>query len=444
MDFTGKRVLVMGLGLQGGGVGVARFLAEKGAKVTVTDLKSPDELEDSIVSLSDLPINFVLGEHREKDFKNTDLVIRNPDVPWDSPFLAIARQKQIPIEMDESLFLKLWPNKENIIGITGTRGKTTTTNLLGAFLKKAGFPTLLGGNLRGIATLSLLDRFTPETKVVLELSSWQLEGLGWDKISPHIALITNIYPDHLNRYRDPEEYINDKKLIFINQEASDYLFLNQDDQIVKGFAQEAKSQTIFFSSKGLSHSLKTSFRLAGPHNLEDLAAAYAVGKFFSLSEEILLMALQEFKGVPMREEEIRRVSGVTFINDTTATAPIATIMALRTFASKGIILICGGASKNLPLGPMAEEISKHVKAICLLEGTATDQLEAAIKMQKRKTKILGRFSDFRKAIESCYQEAKPNDVVILSPGCASFGMFINEFDRGEKFNHVVSLLPEKA
>jgi len=261
MNFTGKRVLIMGLGLQGGGVGVARFFAEKGAKVTVTDLKTKEELASSIKSLSDLPLAYVLGKHREEDFKNADLVIRNPDVDKNSPYLEIAREHGAIVEMDESLFLRLWQKKENIIGVTGTRGKTTTTHLIGMILKQAGLPILLGGNLRGIATLSLLDKATPETKIVLELSSWQLQGLDWNKLSPHIAVITNIYPDHLNRYKNMKDYIADKKIIFRYQKEKDLLVLNAKDKISKNFVRQAKSKIIWFCKSDVPQLITASFKL---------------------------------------------------------------------------------------------------------------------------------------------------------------------------------------
>lgn len=443
MDFTDKKVLIMGLGLQGGGVGVTRWFAKQGARVTVTDLKTEKELASSVKDLTDwanlfhLKVNFVLGEHREEDFKNADLVIRNADVPRDSSFLKIARNRGISVEMDESLFLKLCPDLENVIGVTGTRGKTTTTHLIGAILKEAGLSVLLGGNLRGVGTLSLLDEITSQTKIVLELSSWQLQGLDEDRISPHIAVITNLYPDHLNRYKNMEEYAEDKKTIFKYQQKDDFLFLNKDNKYYNGynFHKGAKAKIVWFTSKDTPLAIRKNFRLAGEHNLENLAAAYRVAKIMGISDMIIERAVKNFKGILFRLQKIGVIDGVTYINDTTSTTPVAAIMAIRAFAGRPIILICGGASKNLEMNELALEVKKSVKAVVLLEGTATNEIIASLKVAKFKS-LKGRFNNFEKAIMTAKNEAKPGDIILLSPAAASFGMFINEFDRGEKFNEI--------
>ncbi len=437
----------MGLGLQGGGVGAARFFAEKGAKVTVTDLKTEVELARSLRELRSLSITYVLGKHQEEDFKDSDLVIRNPDVPQDSPYLKIAKDNGVAVEMDESLFLKLCPNRENVIGITGTRGKTTTTHLIGAILKKAGFPTLLGGNLRGVATLSLLDQVRPDSEIVLELSSWQLQGLDWDKISPHIAVITNIYPDHLNRYKSLEDYIADKKIIFKYQSQDDYLILNQDNkqsfssnEISKRFADEAKSKVIFFSKKDLPPVIINSFHLKGGHNLENLAAAYQTAKIFKISDELINEAIKDFTGVEFRLQEIAQVDGVTYVNDTTSTTPEAVIAALKAYEGKQIVLICGGSSKKLDLTKMAEEVGKRVKTVVLLKGNGTDELTANSQWPTANGKMIGIHDNLEKAVAAARNTAKAGDVILLSPGFTSFGMFKNEFERGEKFNDIVKAL----
>ncbi len=443
MDFHGKKILVMGLGLQGGGVGVARFFAEKGARVTVTDLKTEEQLSFSIASLSDLPINYVLGKHREEDFKNSDLIIRNPDVPRSSQYLKIAKDNDIPVEMDESLFLKLCPNRENVVGVTGTRGKTTTTHLIGAILKEAGFPTLLGGNLRGVTTLSLLDKITPKTKIVLELSSWQLQGLDDDKLSPYIAVITNIYPDHLNRYQSMEEYISDKQVIFKYQTKDDFLVLNKNNEVLGKFAERTSSKVVWFSKDKVPLSIASMFRLKGNHNLENLAAAYQVAKIFEISDEIIISAVEKFNGVKFRLEKIAEIDGVTYVNDTTGTTPEAAIVAFKAYDGKEIILICGGSSKKLDLTKLVEEMEKRVKAVVLLEGKGTDELVENINQEAKNINVLGRFSDFKEAIMTAKKTAVPGDVILLSPGFASFGMFNNEFERGEKFNEIVKSLAEK-
>lgn len=426
----------MGLGRLGGGEGVARFFAEEGACVTATDLKEEKELREPLERLKGLPITYVLGKHRKEDFQKQDLVIRNPDVPRESEFLEIARENKIPIEMDESLFLKLCPVP--VIGVTGTRGKTTTTTLIGEILKEGGYQTLLGGNLPGVATISLLRQITPQTKVVLELSSWQLQSLAQSKISPHIALITNIYPDHLNRYKDMDDYIADKKLIFAYQTEKDFLVLNQSDKIVKSFTFQAKAKIIWFK-KG-DWRPNWFLKIPGEHNRENASAALAVGKLLKVHEEIIKKAVGNFSGLPHRLEIVRQLGGVTYIDDSSSTTPIAGIMALRAHAGKPIILLAGGNSKKLDLSEFAQETSKRVKAVVLLEGTATGELESGIRNYESGIKILGRFSDFKEAILVAKNVAEPGDIVLLSPGCTSFAMFKNEFDRGEKFKKIVKSL----
>ncbi len=443
MNFQKKKVLIMGLGLQGGGLGATKFFVEQGAKVTVTDLKTEKELDKSLRVLKSLgkQISFVLGGHREEDFKNADLILRNPDVRRDSPYLKIAGENKIPVEMEESLFLKLCPNLENVIGITGTRGKTTTTHLVGEILKKAGFQTFLGGNLRGVSSLSLLDQITPEAKVVLELSSWQLQGLGNDKISPHIAVLTNLYEDHLNRYKNMKEYINDKKNIYRFQNRDDYFVLNKriptlhrDDAVT-----EAKAKVIWFSVEDVPLEIRKNFSLPGEHNLENLAAAYRVAKILGIPDKIILKAVKNFEGVPFRLQKIAQIDGVTYVNDTTSTTPIATIAALKTY--KAVILICGGASKNLDTTEMVKEIIKRVKAVVLLEGSGTEELKSKI---KSKVKILGPFNNLETTMGQARNLTEEGDIILLSPGFASFGMFTNEFERGERFNEIVKSFSSSA
>lgn len=437
-NFKNKKVLVMGLGIQGGGSGVARFFSEHGAQVTVTDLKPANQLRPSLDLLKDLPIKYVLGKHRKKDFLEADLVMRNPDVPQNSPFLKKAREHGVEVEMDESLFMKLCPVP--VIGVTGTRGKTTTVTLIGEIFKKMGFPLLLGGNLRGVATLSLLEQITFQSKVVLELSSWQLQGCGWNRLSPHIAVVTNIYPDHLNRYKNMKDYIADKEIIFKYQTKNDFLILNRENKMGKNFAKIAKAKIIWFSKEDLPPLILNSIKIPGEHNRENVAAAVAVAKIFKISDFIIKKAVEGFSGLPHRLEKVRVVAGVTYINDSTSTMPTAAIAALRAIPGP-IILICGGASKKLDLTSFAKEIGKRVKAVVLLEGTATGDLEKAIQQFSNSAiQNLGRFNDFKKAVLVAKENATLGETILLSPGCTSFGMFQNEFDRGEQFKKIVGKL----
>jgi len=452
-NWRGKRVLVMGLGVHGGGLGVTRFLVGQGATVTVTDLKSAEQLRPSLEALAGLPVRYVLGEHRTDDFIQTDLIVRNPGVPADSPYLAVARQHGVPIEMEMGLFFRLCPAP--IIGITGTKGKTTTTLLVGTMLRQVEPGTVIAGNLR-ISALELLPQIGPTTPVVLELSSWQLEGLEPHRRNPHIAAVTNVSPDHLNRYRDLEEYVAAKKLIFRFQSPDDFLVLNADDAVVQGFAAEAQGRVAWFSRQkpvagayldgeqllwqwgGHTHAVasRDDLRLPGVHNLENALAAMAIAGVWGAPPEAMGEALRGFRGVEHRLELVAQINGVRYVNDTTSTAPAAALAALDALDGP-IVLIAGGADKNLDFSALGAAIARRVKALLLLEGTATDKLAAAVRAVKADL-IAGRFNDLRAAVQAAQDIARPGDTVLLSPGCASFGMFANEFERGERFKAIVA------
>lgn len=437
-DFKNKKVLILGLGLLGRGIKDAIFFAERGADVTVTDMKNEVQLKNALAQLKKYPIRYSLGGHKNEDILNADLIIRNAGVPKSSPFLKLAKKNKIPMEMDESLFATYCPCP--IVGITGTRGKSTTTVLIGKILKNLETKKRkihIAGNLQGEATLPLIDVVKPEDIVVLELSSWQLQGFAADKISPAVAVFTNIFPDHLNSYLNMKEYFADKKTIYLFQKGNDYCVINADQPEIKKLAKEIKSRVVFFSRKDVPAGWLANLR--GEHNRENAAAALAVGKIFKVPEGAMKQTIAEFSGLEHRLEFVKRINNVDFINDTTSTTPIAGKMALKSVAGP-LILIAGGASKNLDLGDFAKAIAEKVRAVALLEGSATDDLEAQIKKFNGEKLIIGRFKTFKDAIDRAYHLSLPGDTVLLSPGCASFGMFANEFDRGEQFKKIVNNL----
>lgn len=457
MNFSNKRVLVMGLGVHGGGIGVAKFLAQHGAQVTVTDLKHAEALQESLKALEGLPIEYVLGEHRESDVLNSDMVIRNPAVPRDHPLLQLARAHNIPVEMEISLFFQWCPAP--IIGITGTKGKTTTTLLAGAMLKEKDPRTVVAGNLR-VSALELLDQIDATTPVVLELSSWQCEGLEAHRLSPHIAAITNLYPDHLNRYRDMAEYAAAKALIFQHQSSGDCVILNADQPAIsQPWARQAKSRVVWFSRTKRVDGVYVSdqqivqqshdsprtiasrgdVHLLGEHNLENVLAATAIALAADVRPGQIQRALQNLRGVPHRLELVRELNGVRYVNDTTSTAPAAAIAALKAIG-EDIILITGGADKSLDFEAMGRSVAMRAKWVLLLDGTATDKLDAMIRYGGGGGKIVGRFGSLAEAVQQAHALAQAGDTVLLSPGCASFGMFNNEFERGEQFRRIVESL----
>ena len=462
-DFKNKRVLVMGLGLHGGGLGVTRWLLKQGARVTVTDLKKPNDLKPTLDALGEnARVEFVLGEHRERDFENADLIVRNPGVPRESRYLQIAREHGIPIRMELGIFFEQLPRgAAQVIGITGTKGKTTTTMMTGAILKRANPKTVVAGNLR-VSALELLDQIDADTPVILEMSSFQLEEFEELKTSPHIAALTNVYPDHLNRYRDMDEYAWAKAQIFLHQTPRDVLVLNFDNPICTRLRPKAIAQVVWFSrTRALKEGallerdwlvwnaqgsktrvLPIAELIAGQHNIENALAALAITRAWGASLETIADALREFRGVPHRLELVREMDGVQYINDTTATAPNATIAALKTLVPRGgtIYLIAGGYDKGLPYDEMAKAIAEMPVRVILLDGNATEKIERALAAANAQTQIAARAHTLQEAIQFGQAFARAGDAVLLSPGAASFGMFVNEFERGDKFREMVMAL----
>jgi len=450
INFRNKKVTVMGLGIVGGGVGTVKFLTRIGAKVLVTDLKTKKDLESSLKKIKRLPVKLILGRHRAKDFIDTDLIIKNPAVPDNSPYLKIAKKNGVPVETDVGIFFELC--SAPIIGVTGTKGKSTVVTLIYHFLKSKYPNVILAGNI-GTSPLGSLKKINKNSKVVLELSSWQLEGLKSHKKNPQVALITNIYPDHLNRYKNLKEYINSKKIIFLFQKPKDILFLNYDDKILRKFSKLAKSKFYFFSRKKIPKDLKMiikNLKLAGEHNISNILAAFSVAKLYKVPSKSIKKILKKFRGLPWRQEFIREIKDVKYFNDTTATMPEATTAAIKTFSQKfpksKIILIAGGEDKKLNYKNLTKEILKKVKHLILFSGTASDKIKKELLAEKSSSQtrplltITANINLMEKAVEKASELARRGDIVLLSPATASFNLFKNEFDRGEQFNKALRKL----
>lgn len=451
MNLRGKRVLVMGLGLQGSGMASARYAAQQGALVRVTDMKSPQVLAPSVRALAGLPIDFVLGEHREEDFRWAEIVIRNPGVPWTSPYIRLAQEHGARIEMEIALFFLACPGR--IIGVTGTRGKTTTTSLIYEMLRASGAHTLIGGNVAGVETLSLLPQITVETQVVLELSSWQLEGLAPHKISPAVSVMTNIYPDHLNTYTGMEDYAAAKANNFRYQKPGDTAIFNYDNPWTRRFGEEAQAKTWFTSleqggsfargSTEIAPFVFTETPLAGRHNLENILLATTTARLLGISDEVIAQTVQGFHGVAHRLADVREVNGIRYVNDSTSTSPIAGQVALEAFDAP-IVLIAGGNTKHLPLEQWPTRIVQRCRDVVFLSGDGTDELLPLVQQEVERLGVRnparGVFDDYKQAFDTATQLAHPGDVLLFSPGFTSFGMFLNEFDRGDKFVEYVQAL----
>ncbi len=432
--FKGKKITVMGLGLLGRGLGDTLFLVRCGARVTVTDLKPADQLAPSLEKLKGLPITLHLGGHDEADFVNADMILRNADVPRSSKFLKMAAESGVPVEMDESLFCKNFQGE--VVGITGTRGKTTTTTLIHQILSRARPRVFLAGNIMGQATLPLLERASKTDTVVLELSSWQLQGFHDARLSPNAAVFTNIYPDHLNRYADMHGYVYDKKAIFLYQQDEDFCIFNGDQARTEELAQEAPARKSFFHVEDVPSNWN--IQLPGRHNRENVAAASCLARNMGVPVQVVRSAVEAFSGVEHRLQWLGEKNGVGFINDATSTTPVSGCAALDSVDGKRILLIAGGSDKKLDLQPFARAAVSQTHKIALLEGDATEALSEKIADAGGEHKLVGRFDNLENAVKSLMEEAEPGDVVLLSPGCASFGMFRNEFHRGETFIRIVS------
>jgi UDP-N-acetylmuramoylalanine--D-glutamate ligase len=457
LQLKGRNALVMGLGTRQGGVGVTRFLVRQGANVTVTDLRAESDLQPALEALEGMPITYRLGEHREEDFDSADLVVRNPGVPRTSPWLLRARERGIPIEMEMSLFFRACPAP--IIGITGTKGKTTTATICGRILRQMDPATVLAGNM-GASALDQLDDITETTPVVLELSSWQLEGLAEFEMSPEIAVLTNISEDHLNTYDSFQHYAETKHFITRFQREQDWFIVNRNnpeswssrtqthahvvpfgrldtDQEGAGY----EHQTLYWHRAGIwkpiIHVDELPFR-SEPWIFNSLAAS-AAALLRGASLDDVRAGLTSVEPVPHRQEWVGTLDGVDYINDTTATAPAAAIAALETYDDRPIVLIAGGAGKNVSLKRFAWQAAHRADAIVLLDGDETAHLREML-IDAGAPRVSEPMTSMADAITRARAWASDAGVVLLSPACASFGLFRDEFHRGDEFRRIVQEL----
>ena len=452
----------MGIGLHGGSKNMIKWLLEQGAKVIATDIKKESALKttlDELKSFKNLVV--VTGHHRPEDFQKVDLVIKNPTVSWGNKYIQIALKNKVPIEMDSSLFFEHCESSK-IIGVTGTKGKTTTASLIAQVLADAGKKISKVG-IGQEAVMDKLKKITPSTFVVFEMSSWRLAGLKKNKKSPKYALVTNIYPDHLNHYASMEEYIEDKKQVYINQSSEDFAIFNYDNKITREMGEEASAQVVYYSNKEIEGDRVVfvrsgkifvcfegderevcdikSFNLKGAHNLDNILATVALATVIGIDLKKIKKTLINFKGVVHRLELVRTLKSIDFYNDTTATTPESAIAGVNSFM-RPINLIMGGASKKLDPTIFLKKISqsKYVKNIFILDSKIAKKIEKQIIELGGEDKINGIYSEFDKAIKEAYIEAEQGGLVLLSPGFASFGMFENEFDRGRQFRNIVNKL----
>lgn len=439
--FKDKKITIMGLGLLGGALNDAIFLAQNGAILTITDLKTEIELKSSLDKLKKFTnIKYVLGKHDIKDFQNADMVLQPGNIREDSVYIVEARKNNIPVFVSESLFIK-HAEGVKVVGITGTRGKTMTTMLVHEILSKSikDKSVYLGGNIRNTSTLALLNKVKSGDIVVMELDSWALHGLGDLKISPHISVFTSFMEDHMNHYGSAtlttsqamQKYFADKANIFKYQNKEDTLIINPNlNKLIN--KNSTKAKIIKTNAKQVQN---FKFIVPGEHQKMNLALAYEVVKLFNVKESQIKKVVKEFKGVEGRLEFLREYKGIKIYNDNNATTPEATIAGINAFTLKlnqKLILICGGASKNIKLDNFVKNINQKVSRMYLIPGTGTEEL---LKF-KLKTEVIQN-SDFKTLIKESIKSAKKGDIVLFSPAFASFGMFNNEYDRNDQFVKII-------
>jgi len=449
MELKDKRVLVVGLGKSG--VASALFLKARGARVTVSDTKSGDELRNEIPALLDRGITVETGGHGERTFRGQDLIVVSPGVPSDAPLLVQARSMGEAVIGEIELAAQFLPG--SIVAITGSNGKTTTTTLTGEILAAGGLPTLVGGNI-GTPAISLAERAKPESVVVLEVSSFQLETI--QTFRPKVAVVLNVTPDHLDRHRTFEAYVDAKARMFENQQSSDFAVLNEDDPTCVAMATRTRAQVFWFSrqkevKQGASvrdgnilfrdgrGEQKTSQReimqvseipLKGAHNLENVLAAVCAGALMGCAPEKIRQAVRDFKAVEHRLEFVATIRGVDYYNDSKATNVDATIKALESFPAN-IHLILGGKDKGSDYSVLNDLLRQRVKRVYTI-GAAAAKIESQIKGVE-----VVHAETLENALRKANAVAQPGDVVLLAPACASFDQFKNYEQRGQVFKEIV-------
>jgi UDP-N-acetylmuramoylalanine--D-glutamate ligase len=448
VELNNKRVLVVGLGKSG--VASALFLKKRGARVTVSDSKPQEQLGEDIPILLDHGIIVETGGHGERTFHGQDLIVVSPGVPVDSPALVQARALGEPVIGEIELAAQFLPN--NIVAITGSNGKTTTTTLTGEIIGAGGYSTQVGGNI-GTPAISLVDAAQTDSVIVLEVSSFQLETI--QTFRPKVAVVLNVTPDHLDRHRTFETYVDAKARIFENQQASDFAVLNADDPVCVGLANRTRAQVFWFSRKkevqqGASLRdgrilfrdssgqqeimLVSEISLKGAHNLENTLAAICAGALMRCAPERIRAAVRNFKAVEHRLEYVATIRGVEYYNDSKATNVDATIKALESFPAN-IHLILGGKDKDSNYTVLNDLLRQRVKRVYMI-GAAAGKIESQIKDAAE----IVHAESLDNAVKQASANAQPGDIVLLAPACASFDQFRNYEHRGKVFKELVRQL----
>ena len=456
-NFEGARVTVVGLGIEG--IDLVRFLAARGASVTVSDARPAEQLGEALAAIEDVGARLALGGNRDADLLAADCVFASQGVPPDLPALRAARRAGVPISSMTRLFLELCPAP--VAGITGSSGKTTTTALVGAMLEASGADYVVGGNI-GVGLLGLLDEIEPATKVVLELSHTQLQSV---EQSPHVACVTNVTPNHLDAY-SWASYVALKRRIFEFQRPDDIAIFHIDDEVAAGFADEAPGIVRYSSVErplpgdgatvsggvvvrvedGREHALldRDEIPLRGAHNVANVVSAVAVAAQLGVDDAAAARAVRGFRGIPHRLEVVAGGEGaVTWVNDSIATTPERALAGLRSF-EQPLVLLLGGRDKHLPLTELAHEAVARCRAVIGFGEAAPVFLRAVAAARDGTTPALQQVDDLEAAAAAAAAVAQPGDIVLCSPAGTSFDAYRNFEQRGAAFRAAVAAVTGDA
>ncbi len=443
-------VLIFGLGTFGGQIAACRYFLERGARVVATDLKPAGRLPRAMAALAGEPVLLRLGApHRESDVLEADLVVASPAVPRSSSFLALARDRGIPVTTEMNLTIaELRKKGVPVYGVTGSNGKTTTAALLGAVLEAAGFRVFVGGN-NGRPLLNELDAIGrgPEDRVVLELSSFQLEDLRPLAYTPSLAIVTNITPNHLDRHGTLDEYAAAKRTIVEFMGETDTAVLNRDDPRVLGFGAATRASVVTFGAGDAIPGGPEGLRIRGGHNVRNAAAVAAAARALLVPAAAVERAFASFPGVRDRLEVVGVVDGVPFVNDTASTTPESTEAGILAYPP-GITLICGGSDKGMDFESLGRTIVGAGVARLYLIGKTREKIRDRVEEARPDGKGIPEetrlFDTLEEAVLRARAATPEGQVVLFSPGCASFDMFLSFEDRGERFRAAVAALSPAA
>lgn len=449
----GMRVTVMGLGLFGGGAGVAEYFARRGASVVVTDLKRREALEESVTRLDAYPIEWRLGVHEERDFVATDLVVKNPAVQSDAAWLRVAREHGVPVESEITIFFRFC--RAPITAITGSNGKTTTTRLAGAILERCGRRTFVGGNVGG-SILLRRDEIEPDDAVVLELSSFQGEDLDRAGLSPARTIVLNLTPNHLDRHGTMRAYAQAKQALLRHQGEDDVAILSFDDPVVREWGEHTQGRVLGFSVRepldsgffvrdgefvaaldGTTRSIMRAdeMRLLGEFNRANALAAMAPALLDGGNPKAVADAVREFRGVEHRLEHVGDHEGVRYYNDSIATTPESTLAALSAVPGRKWVIV-GGYDKGLPLDGLVAALRDRATGVAAI-GQSGPAITASLRALDFPVSRLASCGELESALAWIAERSTPGDAVLLSPAYASYDQFANFAERGRRFREWV-------